>query len=138
MTPADWFSIQQLYARQALAVDRGDAQEWASTYTEQAVFTSPTFSIVAQGRAQLRDFAKMSHADAAARGEQLRHIVSNMHLIDESDGSARIRAYLMIVATSTAASRIDRMLVVDDHLARQPGEAWLFTRRETFRDGFPR
>jgi len=130
---ADRLDIYDLYARQSQAVDNGDGEGWAATYTEDGVFESPTYELVARGGGELSAFARDSNSAALERGEQFRHVVSSIVLVPESDGSVSARAYLMILATNVNGTRIDRSVVMHDRLVKV-GDAWLFSARKTVRD----
>ena len=52
LTADDYVEIQQLYAQYAHALDLGDAQAWADTFTSDGVFSD------AKGREELVAFAK--------------------------------------------------------------------------------
>lgn len=132
-TIQDRLEILDLYARQSHAVDSGEAFAWAATFTPEGEFTSPTFRVKARGTAALTEFATMSHEAARRRSEQLRHCFSAIVLDAEGEG-VRGTAYLMIVATGSTGSRIDRMLRVDDRLSDDPEHGWRFRSRVVHRD----
>jgi hypothetical protein len=131
---ADRLEILDLYARQAHLIDGGDAAGWAATFTDQGVFESPTYRLTAVGRAELARFAADSNGAAWARGEQLRHWLDQV-VVDRTPEGAQVRAYLLIVATSstTGTSRIDRSLRVTDELVQVDGR-WLLASRRVLRD----
>lgn len=134
LATTDRLDILDLYARQAHAIDRGDADVWAACFTDSGVFISPTFQLTASGQQELRDFAESSHAAAAARGEQLRHWMDAIVMVPVSQNAVHVDAYLMILATSGAAgSRIDRSLRVEDDLERVDGD-WYLASRTVVRD----
>jgi hypothetical protein len=125
--------IFDLYARQCHAIDSGDGPGWAATFTASGIFESPTYQLVATGRAELAEFATASNNAALERGEQLRHWFSAIAVSEASDADAAVQAYLMIIATSSAGSRIDRSLRVEDRLSCEDGN-WRFLSRRVFRD----
>jgi uncharacterized protein (TIGR02246 family) len=129
----DRLDIFDLYARQSHAVDSGDGDSWAGTFTEDGVFTSPTYNLTARGRAELKEFAETSNGAALARGEQFRHVISSIALRPSGVDCIAAKTYLMITATSDAGARVDRTLVMLDELRKVDGE-WLFSSRETHRD----
>jgi SnoaL-like domain len=134
----DRLDILDMYARQAHRIDGGDAAGWASTFTEDGSFESPTYGLTAVGREALRDFAAASNGAALARGEQLRHHASQI-VIDAiavkagSAASASVTSYLLIVATTTAGSRIDRSARMFDEVRKVDGQ-WLVASRSVTRD----
>jgi hypothetical protein len=134
LTVEDRLAISDLYAAQAHFIDGGDASGWAGTFTEEGSFTSPTYGLTAVGRPALTDFAAKSNSGALERGDQLRHWMGNVLLEPDGRGGARATAYMLIVATSAAGSRIDRSLRVFDELAKV-GSQWLVATRIIRRDG---
>ncbi|SFI60967.1 MULTISPECIES: nuclear transport factor 2 family protein [Microbacterium] len=129
----DRLDILDLYARQSHAVDSSNGAGWAATFTDDGVFTSPTYNLTARGPDELAEFARSSNDAALARGEQFRHVVTAVMLTPVSDGRIDSKAYLMIIATSETGTRIDRSLVMHDELRRVSGR-WLVSSRETVRD----
>ncbi|HVW45177.1 MAG TPA: nuclear transport factor 2 family protein [Amycolatopsis sp.] len=130
----DRLAVLDLYARQSHAIDGGDAAGWAATFTPGGSFESPTYRLVATGTAELTAFAADSNSAALARGEQLRHWISAVVLSHAGEDALAAQAYLLIIATSSAGSRIDRSVRLVDDLRRVDGE-WLVTRRKVLRDG---
>jgi len=129
----DRLDILDLYARQSHAVDAAHGELWAATFTEDGVFESPTYGLTARGRRELADFARMSNKTAEGRGERFRHRVSEIVLTRVGDDRVDVVAYLMITATGTEGTRIDRSLVTHDAL-RKVDHRWLVQSRQTFRD----
>jgi hypothetical protein len=131
----DRFEILDLYARQSHFIDGGDAAGWAATFTEQGSFHSPTYGLTVTGWAELEKFAAESNGAAWERGDQLRHWLDQI-VIDLTPEGAQVQAYLLIVATSSQGSRIDRSLRVADELAQVEGR-WRVASRRVFRDDDP-
>ncbi len=128
----DRLEVHELYARQAHAIDSGDAAGWAGTYVADGVFASPTFQLVATGTAALEEFARTSYGRARDRGDQLRHHLDTVVMTGDT-GSLIVDAYLVILATSAEGSRIDRSLTVQDTLTRT-ADGWRMRSRTVFRD----
>lgn len=132
----DRFKILDLYARQAHAVDGGDGEAWAATFTEDARFVAPTYKLTAHGRGELSAFAVESNQGARQRGEQLRHVVTAIAISPKEDSQVDVRSYLTIIATSETGSRVDRSVIMVDVL-RRAGDGWLVASREALRDPWP-
>jgi hypothetical protein len=135
----DRLDLLDLYSRQAHLIDGGDAAGWAATFTADGSFESPTYGLKAVGRDALREFAEASNGAARARGEQLRHHASQVVIEAAGPARATVAAYLLIVATTTAGSRIDRSVRLFDELVKSGGR-WLVGARLVVRDdaGLPR
>lgn len=102
---------------QSHAIDTGDGQRWASTFTEHGVFRSPTYPEPLRGREQLAEFA----AGFAVHNPGAHHITANP-CIDQRLGTdaCHAKANLLIVRTNHEANvRIDRVTTVHDHLIRE-------------------
>ena len=129
----DAYAIEQLYARQAHAIDGGDAPTWAATFVPDGIFDSPTYKNSVRGREQLERFARDAIEQVGA-GKQ-RHVVSNLVLAPQSIEAVKTHAYMLITRTDPGASpQLLRSVVVHDVLQRLDGE-WLFARRTVERDG---
>jgi ketosteroid isomerase-like protein len=133
VTLQDRAEIAELFARQAHAIDGGDAAGWAATFTADGRFVSPTYKLTATGPAELTTFADNSNSGALARGEQLRHYMSQTVITVVGPGVFRVDGYLTIMATSRDGARVDRSLVVLDELHRVDG-TWLVHSRTVFND----
>jgi len=133
LSVVDRLDIIELYSRQSHLIDSGDSHGWAATFTHDGSFSSPTYKLTARGTSELQDFAQSSNGAALKRGEQFRHHVSEIVITSTGADSADSSAYLMITATSSEGTRIDRSVVLHDRLVRDDGR-WLFKSRETFRD----
>lgn len=106
--------VTDLLARQSQAIDEGDAEGWAATYTEDGSFHSPTYGDPVVGREAMVAFAKKVHAGFIAEGIQQRHWVNNT-VIDQDAGTAR--SYALIVRTnSEGEASILRHITTLDHL----------------------
>lgn len=133
LSAADRLEIFDLYARQSHAIDGGEAQAWAFTFTPEGRFESPTFQLTATGHRELTDFAKNSNNLALGRGEQLRHWTNSLVLDALGPDDVQARGYLLIIAVSAGQSRIDRSLVIADRLTRTPA-GWRLVSRVVIRD----
>lgn len=105
--------ILQLLYRYNHAIDSGDAEGWADTWTEDGFFGGVGDGL--QGRAQLVQFA------SGVGG--LRHMVLNP-LIDVDGDTARVRAYVVVLA----AGQVVTVGTYDDTVVRTPG-GWRFAKR---------
>jgi hypothetical protein len=131
---SDRLAVLDLYAHQSHRIDGGDAAGWAATFTADGSFISPTYKLTATGQSELAAFAESSNSAALARGEQLRHLLNNI-VFEVIDGThLHVEAYLMIFATSTSGSRVDRVVRVYDDLVQVDGQ-WLVHLRRVVRDG---
>ncbi|WP_051033058.1 nuclear transport factor 2 family protein [Rhodococcus rhodochrous] len=130
----DVVAVHQLYGRQSHAIDSGRAEDWASTFTVDGEFHSPSYPAPARGVAELVAFAERFHADCRARGEVLRHVLGTVEVRQSGPDTLHSRAYLQIVGTPTGGSvRLHRITVVEDDLART-AEGWRIRHRAVHPD----
>jgi hypothetical protein len=124
-----------LCARYNFAVDNGDPEAWADTFTEDGVFCAIRNGIEVlsfRGAEALRANAR-SNRERKARGRHGRHF-STSH-ISEGDGDrATHRSYcLHLVVESGNAPTVHVMGTYSDTLKRVNGK-WRFVRREFTED----
>ena len=119
-TSEDRDEILQLLYRYNHAIDSGDAEGWADTWTDDGVFDTGGPPIT--GRAGLVEFAAGVHG--------IRHIAANP-VIDIDGDAARVMAYVVVVQGNT-------ILVIGttrDDVVRTPA-GWRLARR-VFRSDVP-
>ena len=105
----DYFEIQQLYAHYNIAIDSGDAEGWAATFTPDGVFN--TFA----GHDALVGFVKTWREKL--NGATRKHWNNNLQITGNSK-EASGSVYLMLVDISTKPASI----AGDCDLHRQPGQ----------------
>lgn len=123
---ADRLDILDLTARYNHAIDSGDGESWAQTFTPDGIFRSARGDIV--GRADLAKFA----TDWFAGSEDTRrHWVCNQ--VVEVDGdTATQRAYLQLVRSGSEPTILSTARY-EDQLTRG-ADGWLFTVRHVMSD----
>jgi 3-phenylpropionate/cinnamic acid dioxygenase small subunit len=128
-------AITRAYARQSRLIDSGDAVGWASTFTAQGEFHSPSYPEPAVGTAALVAFAERFRAAGEDSGVISRHVVTNVDVLPGADDDEVIaHAYLQIVATARGEdSRLVRLTTVTDRFVRDD-DRWLVARRDVRRD----
>lgn len=112
-TVEDRDEILQLLYRYNHAIDGGDAEGWADTFTNDAVFD--TGAQVLSGRDALVAFA------SGVRGR--RHVVANP-VVELAGDTATVRAYLFLYSGTTLAVAGS----YEDELARTHA-GWRFSKR---------
>jgi uncharacterized protein (TIGR02246 family) len=128
MTAQDYFEIQQLYAKYNHAIDSGNADAYADTFTPDGVFNNNA------GREALVKFIKdtwMGRMSGATR----QHWNTNLMISGDSK-AAKGSVYLMLVDLATKPASIMTMAMYDDELVKTP-QGWRFTKRQTKRAGPP-
>ena len=126
LSTSDKFEIHELVARYNKAIDTGDAEGWADTFTEDGEFHGLVG--VFKGRGELEDFVRSyvseeQFADWAAS----QHWTTN--LVIEGDGDhAELFAHVKMVKPEADGGRIILVGSYDDTLAKVDGR-WRFTKR---------
>lgn len=129
LTTQDYNDIQQLYARYNLAIDTGNAEGWAATFTPDGVFNNTN-----KGHDALVQFIKdwREKRDGANR----RHLNSNMVLTPTADG-ANASIYLLLLNVGVRPATIATTGIYEDVLVRTP-QGWRFKSRIVHADPAPR
>jgi hypothetical protein len=127
LTPADYVEIEQLYARYNHAIDSGDAEGWAATFTPDGTFNTST------GKDKLVEFVKTWHEKRG--GGSRRHWNTNL-LINGTPDGATGSVYLMLVDVATRPPAIVATATYSDSLVKT-SNGWLFKKRQTKADAAP-
>jgi len=117
-------AIRELIARYCFHVDACEFDEWAATFTEDAVFEVVDLFRF-ESRESIREFA--NHIPRNERGETgMKHLTMNQ--VIEVDGErATAKCNLLIIREGTPL-HADIVGRYDDELVKQSGR-WLFKRR---------
>jgi uncharacterized protein (TIGR02246 family) len=127
LSAQDYFEIQQLYARYNVAIDNGDAEGWAATFTPDGVFN--TFS----GHDALVGFIKTWREKL--NGATRKHWNNNLQITGTSK-EASASVYLILVDFSTKPPSILTTATYTDSLVKTK-DGWRFTKRTTKGDSAP-
>ena len=137
MDAIEYELIRQLLARYNLAIDLGDAEGWAATFTPDGVFQCsglPEGSPLGgryEGTAALVAYAKVNHRIAKGRA---RHW--NANILIEGDGdTASMRCYLLNL-TAVSGKLAGTTGIYEDRLRKLDGE-WRFAERHIAVDAVP-
>ncbi|MFJ5725445.1 nuclear transport factor 2 family protein [Streptomyces sp. NPDC093149] len=126
--------IQQFYAHQMQLFDSHEAERWAGTFTEDAVFDVPTLDEPVRGRAALASNVRRNKAQQARGGERFRHWIGMLDLRPQADGTLRTRCYALVYVTpGQSGSAVHRVCVMEDVLVRSRGK-WRTRHRVVTRD----
>jgi hypothetical protein len=126
--------IQRFYARQMQAMDSGEVETWAATFTPDGVFASNAFPQPTCGRAALAAAARHAATEAAAAGLVRRHWLGMLTVEPREDGSVFARSYALVIITPHGgAPELSRSTVCEDVLVPD-GDSWLVRERSVNRD----
>jgi ketosteroid isomerase-like protein len=129
MDAIEYEHIRQLLGRYNLAIDLGDPEGWAATFTPDGTFRCtglPEDSPLGgryEGTDQLVAYAKLHYRIAKGRA---RHWNANL-VIDGDGETARMRCYLLAL-TAGGGKLAGTTGIYDDRL-RKVNETWLFVER---------
>ena len=128
LTIEDRFAIMDLMARYNHAADSGDAEGFADTFADDALFEGSMKT--ARGRAELIEVIRSTPPDRPARHW-------NNNILIEGDGDdATAKVYLLRFDVSSAPPTIIGGGVYHDVLKRIDGR-WRFTHRKVVSDNRP-
>jgi hypothetical protein len=128
LSTQDYVDLQQLYARYNMAIDSGDAEAWAATFTPDGVFNNTN-----RGHDGLVQFIKDWREKR--NGAQRRHWNSNLAYTATNDG-ARGSAYLILLDISVRPAAIALTGIYEDVIVRTP-QGWRFKSRVVHADPAP-
>jgi hypothetical protein len=134
ITAEDRFAIQDLYARYCQTVDRGDAEGWADTFTEDGT-RSYDDNPGAPGRAG-RTFtgrAELVQLQSAPRALRVRHWQGLPVLADKGDYLESV-VYGMVVDISRDPPVIMAHFTYSDELVKLADGSWRMRSRASARD----
>ena len=94
--------VRQAFHRYALGFDEDDFELFEDCFTEDAVFSTATVGPI-QGRADIRAYFKQRRDGRRSRGEQSRHLITNVALLEEDATSVLAVAYVTAVVAVRGA-----------------------------------
>ncbi len=127
LTADDYIEIQQLYAQYNMAIDSGDAEGYASTFTPDGVFNN------FNGHDALVGF--INRWKDQMNGGNMRHWNTNLAIKGTPDGASGA-VYLLLVDVSKRPPVIASAAKYDDQLVKTP-QGWRFKKRVTKGEGPP-
>jgi len=120
LTAQDLVEIQQLYAKYNWALDSGDAEGYASTFTPDGVFNNNA------GHDAIVKFAETFHGGL---GGHVRHWNTNLMILPTPDGASG-QVYLVLVDFGTKPATIATSASYSDELVKT-AQGWRFKKRAT-------
>ncbi len=125
LTPADYIQIQQLYARYNDAIDSGDAEAFAATFTRDGSFND------LHGHDALVGF--VHYWRTKMNGTNMRHWNTNL-VINPAGQAATGSVYLMLINIGVQPPVIALAARYHDQLVKTP-DGWKFEGRVTTTEG---
>lgn len=131
-SPEEWVAIQNLYAYYNLCSDTGNAEGFASCFTEDGVLDQESRGLVLQGHAAIIEY---KHKEASSRnGKYRRHWNSGLFLNKQADGSIRGWCYLHAYNGDPGWMPVQQGAGVYDDLIVSDGREWKFASRRLTMD----
>jgi SnoaL-like domain len=127
LTPADYIQIQQLYARYNDAIDSGNADAFATTFTPDGSFND------LHGHDALVGF--VHYWRHKMNGTNMRHWNTNLVINPASQGATG-SVYLMLINVGVKPPVIALAAKYHDQLVKTP-DGWKFERRVTTSEAPP-
>ena len=126
LSAQDFVDIQQLYTKYNWALDSGDAEGYASTFTPDGVFNNNV------GHDAIVKFANTFHG---GMGAHVKHWNTNLMITPSADGATG-QVYLVLVDFGTKPASIATSANYSDELVKTP-QGWRFKKRATKGDVAP-
>jgi len=127
LSTQDYIDIEQLYATYNHAIDAGDGEAWAATFTPDGTFNKFT------GHDQLVGF--IQQWKEKMNGANRRHWNTNLRILPSKDG-ASASVFLMLLDVGTKPSSIVATGMYNDTLVKT-ASGWRFKTRQTKMDAPP-
>jgi len=126
----DYTAIQQLYARYNTAIDHGDGEAWAGTFTTDGVFANNF-----KGHDALVGFVNTWRSNPAMNGALRRHFSADLVVTPSAEG-ATATVSTLLVDLSTKPVSIANFVTYSDVLVRTR-DGWKFKTRAVKAEGPP-
>ncbi len=126
LTTDDLIEIQQLYTKYNWALDSGDSEGYAATFTADGVFNNNV------GHDAIVKFADTFHAGL---GSHVKHWNTNLMILPSATGATG-QVYLMLIDFGTKPASIATSANYSDELAKT-AQGWRFKKRATKGDVAP-
>jgi 3-phenylpropionate/cinnamic acid dioxygenase small subunit len=121
----DRLAIHDLYTKWCVAIDDGDAEGWADTFTDNAVFRLTTHPVRAEGRAEILAMGQSVYEHDEGMN---RHQCYNILLTEDGD-SVNGRCDAMVLELRTGGdARIIKTCRYQDRIVVTP-RGWAFQER---------
>lgn len=130
LTVEDYIAIQQLYATYAHALDKGEGDRFAATFTVDGEFTGGRGPGHAAEQRRPREGTEALTAMGARSGT--RHFTANL-VITPIAGGAKGSCYLLLYNARTTPPSFVETAIYDDTLVKTP-QGWKFKKRVVWRD----
>ncbi len=121
--------LQNLYGRQCRAIDTGDGEGWADTYTSDGSYNSPSYETAFTGTEQLIEFGN----SFPVRSPGAKHLALNFHVVSQTDSTAEVILNFVVVQGEPGQEcTILRTVTAFDDVRIENGEPRLASRRIEF------
>lgn len=125
-TADDFMQISQLFARYNQAVDNGDGDGWASTFTEDGVFHDETRCV--QGRSALAEL--VGRNPRLGKDRERFHVQSLGPIIYTDRNHASVRSTILVLGVAADGNATSPIItaVASDELKRESGNWYILYR----------
>jgi uncharacterized protein (TIGR02246 family) len=123
--------IENLLARYAWAFDQDEMGVFGACFAPDAefAFAGETW----KGRDEIRERCAENRTRWRVRGQQPRHLVTNVEIEEATDDRATVRSYIMVMAVDGEGATTSSIGRYHDVLTRADGE-WRIQHREAYAD----
>jgi 3-phenylpropionate/cinnamic acid dioxygenase small subunit len=127
-------AISQVFYRYALGVDEDDFDLFATCFSEDACFETASQPRI-EGREAICDYFRARRQVRRSRGEQSRHLITNVVLLEESSAEAIAVAYVTGLIATGPHSFDFHCGWYRDRLVKSAGRQWQISQHFIHADG---
>ncbi len=130
LATADYIAIQQLYARYNTAIDRGDGDGWAATFTADGVFAGNF-----KGTEALKGFVNTWRTNPAMNGAARRHFSADLVITPSAEGATGTVSTILVDLSTKPVSMAGYVTYSDVLVKTAAG--WRFKSRAIKQEAAP-
>src|SRR5581483_6704913 len=127
-------SLRQIFNRCALGIDEDDFQLFGSCFNENASFSTASQPCI-EGREAICDYFRARRQARRERGEQSRHLITNVVVLDETEASALAVAYVTGLVAAVDHTVSFHFGWYRDRFVYDDGRGWLIAEHFIHADG---
>ena len=126
--------IEDVLVRYAWAFDEDDFDTMRTLFTEHGTFEVSEATVdVIRGPEAIIAFQKTAREARAGRGEQPRHLVNNVRIVEvEADAVTAVSYMTLVITLADGTSKVALAGTYNDRLVREGGAWRIATRQLTF------
>jgi EmrB/QacA subfamily drug resistance transporter len=125
--------VEDFYVRRLKALDRGDADAWSRTFTENGSFSTNVRVGATHGRAAIRDEVARAHAGLVQRSAHRRHWLGMLSVDERGDGTVHTSFYALVYEVAHGGVAALSASTTGESLLEQADDGRFLVREEKIR-----